>query len=59
MGWTLMETAVRIVRGRNESGATAAEYALVAALIAGVIVATVALIAPELVPHLQAVADAL
>jgi Flp pilus assembly pilin Flp len=59
MGFKWLETAVRLVRGNGESGATAVEYAIVASLIAGVIVATVALIGPALVPGFQAVIDGL
>lgn len=59
MGFKWLETAVRIARGSKEAGATAVEYAIVASLIAGVIVATVALIGPALVPGFQAVIDGL
>jgi Flp pilus assembly pilin Flp len=59
MGLRWIETAVRIVRGNDESGATAVEYALVAALITGVIAATVSLIGPALVPGFQAVINGL
>lgn len=39
----------------NEAGATAAEYSLLVALIAAVIIATVSLISPELLPGFQAI----
>ena len=42
-------------RLQEEKGATAVEYALVAALITGVIAGTVALIGPALVPGYTAV----
>lgn len=46
-------------RPRRERGATAVEYAIVVALIAGVIAATVALIGPALLPGFQAVVNGL
>jgi Flp pilus assembly pilin Flp len=44
---------------KEEKGATAVEYALVAGLIAGVIAGTVALIGPALVPGFTAVSAGL
>ena len=44
---------------KEEKGATAVEYALLAGLIAGVIAGTVALIGPALVPGFAAVSAAL
>ena len=45
-----------IVKSRNtEGGATAVEYGLLAALITGVIAATIALIGPALLPGFEAV----
>jgi Flp pilus assembly pilin Flp len=59
MGMRWLEIAVRMVGGGKESGATAVEYALVASLIAGAIVATAALIAPPLVSIFLAATDGL
>ena len=53
------QAAIREFRRRRECGATAVEYAIVAALIAGVIATTVALIGPALLPGFQAVVDGL
>ena len=48
----------RTTRFRREAGATAVEYAIMGALIAVVIAAAVALIAPQLIPFFLAVAAA-
>lgn len=53
------EAVTRGGRPRRERGATAVEYAIVVALIAGVIAATVALIGPALLPGFQAVVNGL
>jgi Flp pilus assembly pilin Flp len=50
MGFKWLETAVRIARGSKEAGATAVEYAIVASLIAGVVVASVTIIGRALAP---------
>ncbi len=47
--------AVRTVRGNKETGATADEYALMASLIAGFIVASVMLVGQRVVPLFQSV----
>ena len=44
---------------RDDSGATAIEYGLIAALIAVAIIATVTLVGTDLVATFQSVADAL
>jgi Flp pilus assembly pilin Flp len=59
MGMRWKWLAVRIVRGNEESGATAVEYALMASLIAGAIVAAATLIAPPLVSIFLAAIDGL
>jgi Flp pilus assembly pilin Flp len=53
MGFKWIETAVRIARGSKEAGATAVEYAIVASLIGGVVVASVTLIGRALAPLFQ------
>lgn len=51
--------AILLSPDQRERGATAVEYGLIVALIAGVIIGVVALIGPALVPGFQSVIDGL
>lgn len=53
MGLHMLRAVAQVFARGRESGATAVEYALIASLIAGVIMATVRLIGPALVPGFQ------
>ncbi len=44
---------------RNEDGATAIEYAIILALIAGVVITVVALVRQDLLPGLTTISDQL
>lgn len=45
--------------GRDENGATAIEYGMIVGLIAAVIVATVALLGPQIESQFKSISDAL
>ena len=56
---TDMPTLLVVAHQRREDGATAVEYAILAAFIAAVIAVSVALIAPALIPGFLTVGAAL